>query len=48
MVAADGMHIFGVTRVCALRNLKCSSIGWLPEKPSLPVMRGLKCLVCTP
>ena len=26
------MVIFGVTLVCALRNLKCSSIGWL-EKP---------------
>ena len=26
-VAGFGMHIFGMTRVCALRNLKCSSIG---------------------
>ena len=25
------MHIFGVTVVWALRNLKCSSIGWLVE-----------------
>ena len=32
------MHIFGVTLVCAFRNLKCSSIGWL-EKPILPVTR---------
>src|SRR5580704_3575246 len=31
-----GMVIFGVRAVFALRNLKCSSIGW-PEKPSLPV-----------
>ena len=32
------MHIFGVTLVCAFRNLKCSSIGWL-EKPILPLTR---------
>ena len=32
---------------CALRNLKCSSIGW-PEKPSLPVTLMPSCLVCTP
>src|SRR5262245_96337 len=42
-----GMVIFGVTLQCALRNLKCSSIGWL-EKPSLPTMRRLCALVCTP
>ena len=30
------MVIFGVRVVCALRNLKCSIIGW-PEKPILPV-----------
>ena len=41
------MVIFGVTLVWALRNLKCSSIGWL-EKPTLPTMRRLCALVCTP
>ena len=33
----DGIVIFGVTLVCAFRNLKCSSIGWWSEKPILPV-----------
>ena len=31
----DGMVIFGVTLVLALRNLKCSSIGWSAGKSIL-------------
>ena len=34
------MVIFGVTLVLALRNLKCSSIGWSAEKSILPVTRS--------
>ena len=42
-----GIVILGVRVVCALTNLKCSSIGWL-EKPSLPTMRAPSARVCRP
>ena len=38
ITVGDGMHIFGTTRVCALRCLKCSSIGWSVGKSIRPVI----------
>ena len=46
-VDGAGMHIFAVTLVCAFRNLKCSSIGWL-AKPILPVTLMLRGFVWMP
>ena len=39
------MVIFGMTLVVALRNLKCSSMGWSVGKSSLPVTFRLSALV---
>src|SRR5215467_9480290 len=41
------MHIFGVTRQCAFRNLKWSTCAW-PAKSTLPEILIPSCFVSTP